>query len=178
MRTAFTRYSGARGFTPEEFRQTASEVAGVDLGPWFARALETTEEIDYAPALEWFGLEFRAAPQVSDPPAWLGAKTRVESGRLMVENVPRDTPGLDAGLNPGDEIIAIDDFRVPADRFDERLQSYKPGQRVTMLVARRDELKRLTVTLGSEPPDRWTLRVKPSATPEQRERFQSLIADR
>jgi len=52
MRLAFARYSGVRGFTPAEFRQTASEVAGADLGPWFKQALETTNEIDYTPALK------------------------------------------------------------------------------------------------------------------------------
>ncbi len=168
MRAAYAHYSGARGFTPEEFRQIATEVAGTDLGSWFTRALETTEEIDYTPALDWFGLEFRSPPPVSDPPGWLGAKTRIDNGRLLIENVPRGTPALEAGVNPGDEILAIDDFRVLADKLNERLQSYSPGQKVTLLIARRDELKRLNVTLGQEPPDRWTLIVKPGATPEQR----------
>jgi predicted metalloprotease with PDZ domain len=171
MRLAFARFSGARGFTPEQFRQTASEAAGTDLGPWLRRALETTEEIDYSPALDWFGLQFRTPGPVSDPPGWLGAKTRIDAGRLVVENVPRGTPALDAGLNPEDEILAIDDFRVPPDRLDERLESYRPGQRVTLLVARREELKRLNVTLGQEPADRWTLIVKPNASPAQQARL-------
>lgn len=171
MRLAYARYSGDKGFTPEQFRQTASEVAGVDLGPWFRRALETTEELDYEPALEWFGLEFRQPPARLDPPAWLGAKTKVDAGRLLVENVPRGTPALDAGLNPGDEIVAIDDFRVLPDQLDKRLDAYKPGQKVTLLVARREELKRLTVTFGEEPPDRWTLAQRPNATAEQRARL-------
>lgn len=168
MRAAFARYSGARGFTPQDFRQTASEVAGTDLGPWFTRALETTEEIDYAPALDWFGLEFRASATAADPSGWLGVKTRVESGRLMVENVLRGMPAFDAGVNPGDEILAIDGFRVLPDNLSQRLQSYPPGKKVTVLVARREELKQLDVTLGVEPQDRWTLSVKPNATPEQR----------
>jgi predicted metalloprotease with PDZ domain len=167
MRLAFTRYSGARGFTPAEFRQTATDVAGTDLGAWFKQALETTDEIDYSPALDWYGLEFRTSRPPSDPAGWLGAKTKIDGGRLVVENVPRGTPALDAGVNPGDEILAIDGFRVPADKLDERLQSYRPGQTVTLLVARREELKRLTVTLGLEPANRWTLTVKPNATPAQ-----------
>jgi predicted metalloprotease with PDZ domain len=71
-------------------------------------------------------------------------------------------------VNPGDEILAIDGFRVLPDDLSKRLQSYPPGKRVTLLVARRGEIKRLDVTLGVEPPDRWTLSVKPNATPEQR----------
>jgi predicted metalloprotease with PDZ domain len=177
MRAAYAHYSGARGFTPEEFRRIATEVAGIDLGPWFTRALETTEEIDYTPALDWFGLEFRTPPPVSDPPGWLGAKTRIENGRLMIENVPRGTPALEAGVNPGDEILAIDDYRVLADKLDERLQSYSPGQKVTLLIARRDELKRVSVTLGQEPAERWTLMIRPGATPEQRARLAAWLRD-
>lgn len=175
MRLAFARYSGDKGFTPEQFRQTASEVAGVDLGAWFKRSLETTEELDYRPALDWFGLEFRQPYARLDPPAWLGAKTKIDAGRLVVENVPRGTPAIDAGLNPGDEIVAIDDFRILPDQFEKRLESYRPGQKVTLLVARREELKRLSVTLGEEPPDRWTLGQRPGATAEQRARLSAWL---
>ena len=58
MRLAYQRYGGERGFTPEEFRATAEEVAGVDLEEWFRKALASTEELDYSEALEWFGLRF------------------------------------------------------------------------------------------------------------------------
>lgn len=58
MRLAYRRYSGERGFTTPEFAQTASEVAGADLAPWFHTVLATTEELDYAEALDWFGLRF------------------------------------------------------------------------------------------------------------------------
>ena len=171
MRLAFERYSGARGFTPQQFRDVAREVAGVDLGDWFTRALETTGELDYGPALDWYGLEFRSPPRPFDPPGWLGAETRNDAGRLTIAKVPRGTPAFDAGLNPEDEILAIDDFRVTADRLDQRLESYRPGQKVSLLIARQEELKRIEVTLGFAPPDEWTLAVRPGATPEQRARL-------
>ncbi len=59
MRLAYERYSGAKGYTPAEFRATAREVAGTDLSDWFHKALETTDELDYAEALAWFGLRFK-----------------------------------------------------------------------------------------------------------------------
>jgi predicted metalloprotease with PDZ domain len=61
MRLAYLRYSGERGFTADQFRATAEEVAGVDLKEWFRKALASTEELDYTEALDWFGLRF--APQ-------------------------------------------------------------------------------------------------------------------
>ena len=175
MRLAFARYSGSRGFTPEQFRQTASEVAGTDLSAWFVKALESTDEIDFTPALEWYGLEFAAAHPPADRAGWTGAKTKIDAGRLVVENVPRGTPAFDAGLNPGDEILAIDDFRVLPEKIDDRLQAYQPGQKVTLLIARREELKRLPITLGVEPSNSWNLVPRQSATAAQRAHLESWL---
>lgn len=177
MRLALARYSGAKGFTPDDFRTTASEVAGTDLSGWFRRALETTEEIDYGPALDWYGLDMPARPS-GEASAWLGANTKTDAGRLIVENVPRGTPAYAAGVNPGDEILAIDDFRVLPATIETQLSAYRPGRKVVLLVARRDELKRLDVTLGEESRDRWNLQPRAGATPEQRRHLLHLIGDR
>ena len=58
LRAAYQRYGGARGFTPEQFQAVASEVAGTDLSAWFRRAINSTEELDYSEALDWYGLRF------------------------------------------------------------------------------------------------------------------------
>ncbi|MBI1765877.1 MAG: M61 family metallopeptidase [Acidobacteria bacterium] len=63
MRLALKRYGGARGFTPEQFRKTAEDVAGVDLKETFRKWLASTEELDYTEALDWFGLRFAEAEQ-------------------------------------------------------------------------------------------------------------------
>jgi predicted metalloprotease with PDZ domain len=68
MRLAYRRYSGERGFTPEQFRATAEEVAGVDLDEWFRKAISSTDELDYREALDWFGLRF--APAQDPAKAW------------------------------------------------------------------------------------------------------------
>jgi predicted metalloprotease with PDZ domain len=87
MRLAYRRYAGERGFTPEEFRATAEVVAGVDLKEWFRKAIASTEELDYAEALDWFGLRF-APPNGSPPgpPSWkLETRedaTEAQKGRL------------------------------------------------------------------------------------------------
>jgi predicted metalloprotease with PDZ domain len=176
MRLAYERYSGAKGYTPEQFRRTASEVAGADLGAWFARALETTEEVDYAPALEWLGLRFAAPETRASVPGYLGVKTRIENGRLIVDAVPRDTPAWSGGMNAGDEIVAIDDLRVPADQLEQRLEAYKPGQAVSVLVARRDVMKRLDVMLGAAPQVTWRLERLPGVSPAQQAHRASLLS--
>jgi predicted metalloprotease with PDZ domain/lysophospholipase L1-like esterase len=84
MRLAYRRYGGEKGFTAEQFRQAAEEVAGCDLKEPFRKWLATTEELDYAGALEWFGLRF--APGEGANQTWRlevrADATAVQQGRL------------------------------------------------------------------------------------------------
>ena len=166
MRTAFERFSGPRGFTPDDFRAAVEETAGTDLASFWATAVEGTAELDYEGALETLGLRFRPVEAAgTDRPgsAWLGVATRNDSGRLIVSQVRRDGPALGAGLNVDDEILAIDDFRVRADRLANRLEQYRPGDTVTFLVARREQLLRIEITFDAQPGRRWRLELRPGA---------------
>ena len=174
LRTAYARFSGPSGYTTAQWKAVASEVAGHDLAPWFQRATESTEELDYAAALQWYGLRFKS-PQSSSEKAWLGAVTRNDSGRLIVAQVRRGTPAEAAGVSVDDEIVALGEFRVRAEQWDQRIEAYHPGDAVTLLVARRDKLVTLSVSLGAEPKSGWRLDDDPAATTEQRAHLQSLL---
>jgi predicted metalloprotease with PDZ domain len=58
IRLEYKRWSGARGYTAEQFSQTASDAVGFDLKPLLHKLVATTDEIDYSEMLEWFGLRF------------------------------------------------------------------------------------------------------------------------
>ena len=173
MRLAYERFSGERGFTPAQFRATTEEVAGTDVDPWFEAALETVDELDYTEALDWFGLalSYPEASQDGDGdapgPAWLGLVTRVGDGGLLVAQVPRETPVYAAGFSVGDEILAVDDHRVNANSWAQRLQVYRAGEGARVLVARRDRLTELSVTFGIARATAWELSVVPSPTEEE-----------
>lgn len=174
MQWAMQRYSGDKGYTPAQFYDVMSEAAGTDLKGWFGKAAESTDELDYSEALDYFGLRFRPTdPRTAR--AFIGAGTRNDTGRLIVSSVRRGTPAIDAGLNVDDEILAIDEVRVRADGLVARLDQYKPGDKVAVLVARRDKLTRIDVTLGAEPGRAWRLEVSPTATAEQKARVTAWI---
>jgi predicted metalloprotease with PDZ domain len=161
MIAAYQKYSGERGYTPEEFRAVAEQVAGVSLAEFWATAVAGTADLDYSEALQVFGLRFGPAPERASP--WLGVTTRNEAGRLLVSQVRRESPAEAAGINVDDEIIAIDDFRILPERLDARLDQYRAGDRVRAVVARRDQLLPLDVTLGTEPARYGRLTVDPMA---------------
>ena len=77
-------------------------------------------------------------------------------------------PPLDTAMERSGEV-------VDRDGLDVHLERYRPGDKVSLLVSRRGELRRYKVTLGRTPTDRWSLSVRPDATPEQRERLMAWL---
>jgi len=91
MRLAYQRYGGERGFPADQFRETAEEVAGVDLKEWFRKTISSTEELDYTEALDWFGLRFNT----QDPArAWT-----LEIREDATESQKNHLQGLLKGIN-------------------------------------------------------------------------------
>ena len=160
MRAAYALYSGERGYTSEEFRAVASDVAGVDLGPFFARAVDSTDELDYAPALDWFGLAFSEETEAesdasddettedpTDEPAWLG----FEWGGDRLTTVRRGTPAHTFGFLVDDEILAVNGLRVTGSGWASRMKQYKPSEDADILISRRGALRTLEVTFDEKP---------------------------
>ncbi|MFP5287082.1 MAG: M61 family metallopeptidase, partial [Thermoanaerobaculia bacterium] len=188
LRLAYQRHSGERGFTAGDFYRAVDEAAGAGagLGAWLERAVESTGELDYGEALDWFGLRFTESDDEKEKTredktaelaaGWLGAETEIQDGRLVVTVLKRGTPAYEAGLNVGDEILAIGEYRVPPSGWEDRLKAYRPGEKVSLLVARRERLTRIPVTFGSKPKEIWTLEAVPGATPEQQARLAMWLA--
>ena len=175
LRLAYIRHAGKMGFTREQFRSLAEEIAGLPLGTWFVTALETTEELDYTEALDWLGLRFAPAKSPCSR-GWIGLETHVAAGRLLISQILRNTPGWHAGFNVGDEILAVNNDRVLPPQWKRRIQQYQAGERVSILVSRRERLRRLAVTLEAEPLDVWKLEPHPDAGEAQRARRTAWLA--
>ena len=170
MRAAMARFAGARGFSSDQFRRLVSEIAGADLSAWLDRALDTTAELDYGD-IAWLGLRFK--PDTPPSGAWAGLTLgsprptlRDDAGRLVVARVLRGSPAFDAGVNADDEIVAIAGYRVRPDQWERRLDALRPGELVPLLVARRDRLVTLQLTLAAPPSASWRLERSPEATPD------------
>ncbi|HKU62321.1 MAG TPA: PDZ domain-containing protein [Gemmatimonadales bacterium] len=175
MRLAYRRFSGARGYTPAEFRATAKEVAGADLGGFFRQAVDTAGELDYGEMLDWYGLRFTPPEADSVGQASLGAATQMKDGRLVVTGVPSDGPAWGSGLTADDELVALGDFRLQGGDLDGALERYRPGDTVSVLVSRLGALRRYRVKLGRSPEDRWSLSARPDATAEQRRHLEAWL---
>lgn len=165
------------GYTEAEFRSVASEIAGVDLNDWFATAVDSTEPLDYGTMLDWYGLQFgdeadqpessdasdeAPAKDATDSTPWLGVTLEGAS----ISKLQEDSPGYAAGFNTGDEILAINSFRLRAP-IAEHLKQFQVGDTVEVLLDRKGELIKRFAVLGKKPTESWELRSRKEPTEQQ-----------
>ncbi len=170
LRYLYAKYPwSGPGFPEVDGMITAVEaVAGEGDGAYrdfFARYIAGTDELDYERGLGYAGLRLQWGYKDGrdQPPAWLGLKTKTEGSHTLVTMVRADGPAYQAGIYPGDELIALDGFRIDEPRLNARLAEHAPGTNITLTLFRRDELLQVPVTLAASPPD--TLQIVRCAQP-------------
>lgn len=169
MRQMWERFGREEiGFTPEQLEDVITSVAEVDLRDFFQRYLHQTDELPFDQYLKPFGL--RLQPDVEeDASPYLGATIKTENGRELIKFVERSSPAQQAGLDAGDELLAIDGMRVSADQVGDRLKDYQPGDTIQITLFHQDELRTCSVTLADAHPSRYQLIATehPSSTQQQ-----------
>jgi predicted metalloprotease with PDZ domain len=163
MRTLYRKFykEKKRGFTDQEFREVCESEAGGSLSEIFEYA-STVKGIDYPRYFAYAGLDIDVQPRELAG-AWFGAAAQDQNGNLMILNVEMDSPALQAGLSVQDEIIALDGTRVTSRTMSEMLNSRKAGDKVRVLISRRNAIREVEVVLGKK--TERNFRIKPLANP-------------
>jgi predicted metalloprotease with PDZ domain len=153
----------------------AGAAAGM-LNEFFDRFIDGTEELPVPQLLRHAGLEVRQVSpwQEEDDDSirrrrlrpWTGLTLGTQSNgdRATVRNVAPDSPAWRAGLTFGDEIVAIDGYRVTAGSAARRLADRSPGEKVAVSFFRQDVLRTARVLLAENPDRRLTIKVSPRSS--------------
>jgi predicted metalloprotease with PDZ domain len=159
LRLLWKRFGAAGEPHPVDLQPVFEQATGLALGEVFDRQIRGTDDPELADELRHVGLELRASTdpgQVADGASavWIGATL---SGP-RVTGVLDDSPASAAGLSPGDEIIAVDSFRVAGESDVRNLAgAQRPGDVVELAVFRRGRLVRVAVKLAAAPPTRYEI---------------------
>jgi len=123
------------------------EATGVDVRRFVARHADGTADVPLAELLAPHGINLQWKPTVNIPS--LDVRTRKQDESLALATVLEGGAGHKGGLSAGDVLVAIDGLRVEAPAgLDLLLAQYRAGDRVTVHVFRRDELRAFTVRLA------------------------------
>ena len=158
MRALWVNYGRKGVGVPEGgVEALTKEIAGLDLGDFFASAVHGTADIDLVPIFKTVAIDLAwtvpGKPQDDEPaPATIGAKISAEPNNdAKLAQVFDGGAAQDAGLSAGDVVIAVDGLRVSAVTFERRLRTYPVGTTVLLSAFRRDEMMSFRVVLQALP---------------------------
>jgi predicted metalloprotease with PDZ domain len=186
MRECWRRFGETgRGMAEREFETVASEVTGIELTDFFDAAVRGTGELPLDALLERHAIHvrYRASSGTRDKggkPAgntvdlWFGASVTTRGEKTIVTAVANDSPAEEAGVSPGDELVALDGLRIGPGGFDTMIRRYRVRDAVELTVFRGDELLMLPLVFGPAPESTVYLELAADAADEavaRRQRF-------
>ena len=165
------------GYPPGAFEEQVERVAGIETRRFVEDLLRKTDDPDVDAALDWYGLSLDRAPAhnaaeaAGTPvPSGFGVVWNAAGEQLLAEQVILGHAGAAAGILPGDELLAIEGFRVTTADYAGRIQRLRPGQRAELTLARQQRLLKLTVEVQAAIPDRYAVVIgdKPKRAEQRR----------
>lgn len=195
MRVCFDRHA-ASGYTSSDFRKVVAEVAGKDLSPWFAKHIDGTDELNFTSALDCFGLHWsheddptakkeptdansKSSENAKDDeqPKWeLGMDTKSDGHGLVVTRVRGNAPAAVAGVNVGDELIALAGYRITSSQLPDQLEVLsEPETTLELLISRRGRLQTLAVKPVRKSKQEWKIVLDKNPSPEILKRRQQWL---
>jgi predicted metalloprotease with PDZ domain len=172
----------ALGVAEDAIEKLTEEVSGLDLHSFFDVALRSTVDLPLGELLADVGVDFLLRPAESDSdkggkPAKkprnilqqrpsLGARL-VDSGSEVKLAAVHDAGAAQAaGLSAGDVIVALDGIKVTRASLEKRINTCRPGDRLTLHAFRRDELFEASLLLVAPLADTCELILQADADPQ------------
>ncbi len=162
------------GYTPEQLQNVIESVANVNLADFWQICLHSTEELPLNQYLKPFGLKIQANGNAEAIP-FLGLTAKTENGNTIVKFVETGSPAQKAGIDPGDELLAIEGIRVNAEQLPERLKDYQPSDSISVSLFHQDQLRTVSVILGEPRPNSYKLVPVKNPTMQQSNNFQGWL---
>jgi len=166
LRELWRRYPD--GFPEDAPAALVRELGGSEAAAVYDEAVRARQPLDWS-LLAYLGLQYEAKTEEAVPD--VGLAVRPVGDWAEVDTVRRGGPGEQAGLAPGDRIVALDGFQIDPRRWEERLGWYSEGSRVTVQFFRDGRLLERALVLGPPRPNQPRLVAHPTATAAERQAF-------
>ncbi len=160
------------GFSEYQLKTTIESIAGTDLTEFYEYYIHGVEELPFNEYLHPFGVELH---EIESKTPDLGIVISNDRGRELIKSVVSNSPAQLAGIDPGDELLAIDGFKVSAERLNDRLQQYRSGQQINVTIFHGDRLLTLPVTLSVPRSQQYQLHSLSQTNDRQRQQFKAWI---
>ena len=155
------------GYSVDDVKNILKGLTGKDYQAWWQQHVSSPVTLDFDAMLLLAGLQVGYDQE---------AKNLVDAGLtltgshndLTIANVRREGPAWQAGVNAGDEIIAVNGLKVTASGWGKRLADFKAGDTIELTLFNNDQLAKRTITLAEQPKGEQKISPVESVTAEQK----------
>lgn len=173
----------AKGYTEKDVLNAIKDAVGHDFTEFFNEYIRKPGTVDFSDEAKKIGLVLKKSykkidEKEVDQKAFLGMGVRSNGGKYVVDFVLEGHPAFKAGINPKDELVAVNGYRF-TDRYLKDLREdfkkikldsfsdFAPGDTLKIDFFRRGKLMSVEVSLGDAPPEIYELIEDEKPSPER-----------
>lgn len=124
-----------KGITSDDLKNTAEKLGKISLDDFFDSYIHGTEHLDNEKYLYYAGIGLiETNSEVNS--RTIGVSVSQKDDGLIIGSITRGSSAYDNGLNVGDELIAIDGYRLTANNIKTLMSMYKINDQVKVLISR------------------------------------------
>jgi predicted metalloprotease with PDZ domain len=157
MRLLWQRHADS-GLTEADIGRALQDVSGRSFAAELQAWVHGTADLPLQPLLEAAGVGWRSAPAGLAASLGLRLSEGPVSG-VQVKHVLRGSAAESAGLSPGDELLAVDGWRIR--RFDDARQWVRPGAAMELLLVRQQRVLTRRIEPAGDAAPAITLSLQP-----------------
>ncbi len=174
MRTLYERFPlGSGGYTLDDVERVARELASDAMTSFFDGFVYGSDPLPWEQSLRYAGLELIVVDTTQHP--WLGLEVSEKEGKTRVLSVVAGSPAHSAGVNVGDELLALNGYKVETDDLQERVKHMTFGDEARVDVFRNGRLRTFVCALNVPRPPSYTVRLIADPTDLQKSIFSSWL---
>jgi predicted metalloprotease with PDZ domain len=175
LRTMYETFpASGPGFTSQDLVGVLNRLTESQFEQFFEQYIYNAARYPFEEAFPVVGLEM--IPIDAAPKAYSGLLLQDDNGVCKVRSALSDGPAYAAGVNSGDEVVALNGRRFKAADINPYIErSMAPGDTVWFQLLRRNRLRRVEFRLGTKPNPRWELRKVAAPSAEQKRACESWL---
>jgi predicted metalloprotease with PDZ domain len=167
-----------RGYTDKEFEAACVELGGPGVEEIFDERVRGRKDVNYDRYLGYVGLRLAVKDEHAEEKGFLGVRLSAEGGRTTVSTQLAGSPAEAMGLAVKDEILGAGGYRMGSDKLSFYVGTRKPGERLSLTIARNGRLMELSGRIGRRPDFEHRIQTVARATNDQKVLFKGwMLAD-
>ncbi len=165
-----------QGYHKSDVLALLKNITGSDMSDFWAAYIENTQAIDFDQLLDFYGLQ--RTPKDNDnksatPTAWIGAVLDFNDEKVVIKTVDTDSPAWQAGLNAGDQLLAIDGIKISSSDAEKRLKQLSMTGPHSFHYFSAGRLSETQVSAIANPYPEFTIQAVNKPSKQQKARFKA-----